>query len=237
MAGDHTATRILETAGEVFAEKGYAGATIRDICERAGVNLAAVNYYFRGKESLYVQTLQRAQSSHLREEEETLDGPGGTPPAVKLKNYIHQALTHMLVGEDEPWEMRLMMREIIDPTPAGSRVLRDHFRKRVHQLQEILAQILPPETLDHKRHQIGFSIMGQCTLYRGLGKMIPLIVEEEELTGHYGLDELADHIAEMSLAALGLVPPLTRSAERKPRHGQMLAVATQTANSRGRKRT
>jgi AcrR family transcriptional regulator len=35
---------ILKTAGEVFAEKGYRKATIRDICKHSVVNLAAINY-------------------------------------------------------------------------------------------------------------------------------------------------------------------------------------------------
>ena len=58
MAEESTRARLLETAGEVFAEKGYEAATVREICEKAGVNLAAVNYYFGGKELLYVQTLE-----------------------------------------------------------------------------------------------------------------------------------------------------------------------------------
>ena len=49
---------ILETAGEVFAEQGYRKATIRNICKRSGVNLAAINYYFGDKERLYLAVLK-----------------------------------------------------------------------------------------------------------------------------------------------------------------------------------
>jgi AcrR family transcriptional regulator len=38
--------RLLSAAGREFAERGYEAATVRDICLAAGVNLAAVNYYF-----------------------------------------------------------------------------------------------------------------------------------------------------------------------------------------------
>ena len=48
-----TEKRLLEAAGEVFAEFGYRAATVRQICEKAGANIAAVNYYFGDKEKLY----------------------------------------------------------------------------------------------------------------------------------------------------------------------------------------
>ena len=51
--------RILDVAEELFAEKGFTGTSIREVTKRAGCNLAAVNYYFHGKENLYVEVFQR----------------------------------------------------------------------------------------------------------------------------------------------------------------------------------
>jgi len=45
--------RLLEAAGEVFAEHGFKGATIQEISQRASANIASVNYHFRDKETLY----------------------------------------------------------------------------------------------------------------------------------------------------------------------------------------
>ena len=45
-----TEMRVLEAAGEVFADLGYRAATVRQICEKAGANIAAVNYYYGDKE-------------------------------------------------------------------------------------------------------------------------------------------------------------------------------------------
>ena len=60
VAQDPTKVRLLEAAGEEFAEKGYELARVRSICERAGANLAAVNYHFGDKEQLYLDVLREA---------------------------------------------------------------------------------------------------------------------------------------------------------------------------------
>ena len=57
---ERTRDKILSAAGEVFAEQGFEGATIRAITERAGVNVAAVNYHFRDKAELYTRIWLRS---------------------------------------------------------------------------------------------------------------------------------------------------------------------------------
>ncbi|WP_255211011.1 TetR/AcrR family transcriptional regulator [Methylogaea oryzae] len=57
---DPTRDRLLRAAGQVFAEKGFREATVREICRHAEVNVAAVNYHFRGKEALYGEALAYA---------------------------------------------------------------------------------------------------------------------------------------------------------------------------------
>ncbi len=48
---------ILVTALQLFAEKGFEGTTVRDIAEKASVNVAMVNYYFGSKDKLFEQIL------------------------------------------------------------------------------------------------------------------------------------------------------------------------------------
>ena len=57
--GDVTAARILDAAEELFAERGYAGTTLRDVAGRVGVRNPSIYNHFAGKEALYQAVLER----------------------------------------------------------------------------------------------------------------------------------------------------------------------------------
>ncbi len=56
----NTRERLLETATELFAEKGYAGTSVREIVDRAGVSKPVLYYYFKSKEGLFYAILEWA---------------------------------------------------------------------------------------------------------------------------------------------------------------------------------
>src|SRR4030042_554696 len=61
-----TPKSLLATASVIFAEKGYRDATIAEICELAGANVAAVNYHFGDKGSLYVEAWRHSFVESLK---------------------------------------------------------------------------------------------------------------------------------------------------------------------------
>jgi AcrR family transcriptional regulator len=63
--GDQTKTLILETALEMFRERGYNETTMRAVAQKAGVSLGNAYYYFRSKEYLIQAFYQRLHDSHL----------------------------------------------------------------------------------------------------------------------------------------------------------------------------
>lgn len=207
MSNDQTCRQIIEAAGPVFAEKGYQAATVREICSRAGVNLAAVNYYFGGKEQLYVETFKRA---HPLDKAGIAmpEWPEGTPPETKLRDYIGTLMKRLTGVESAPWQGQMMLREMMQPTPACWELLQEFFREDFAILQSILGEILPPETPQHRREQIGFSIIAQCVHYRAARKVINMLVPPSRRETHYQSEQLAGHIAAFTLAALGLGPPV-----------------------------
>jgi AcrR family transcriptional regulator len=207
--------RVLETAGQIFAEKGFEGATVREICKRAGANIAAVNYYFRDKERLYVEAVKSAACGSV----ETTPMPAwpvGTPPTVKLRDFIRVMVGRLMDPDKPAWHARLMMRELTEPTSACAEWVRDYVRPNAEVLGGILVDLLPPGTTGFKRYLTVFSIMGQCLHY-----MQCKPVHERLLGDEYARitpEVVADHIAEFSLAALGVKgvrPKAARAASKR----------------------
>jgi len=197
---DDTRHRLLQVAGEVFAENGFSAATVREICERAGANIAAVNYHFRDKEHLYIEVIRHAH--HGGVEDLPPEWKLGTPPAVKLREYIRHMLTRILEDERPVWHAQLMLREMTEPTQACVALVESYLRPRYDRLDEVITELVSAETSATDRHLIAFSIVGQCLHFKVLRRIGPLLVGEAEYRT-YDVARLANHVAQFSLAALG----------------------------------
>ncbi len=198
---DATRQRVLHAAGPIFAEKGFADATVREICAAANTNQAAVNYHFGDKQGLYLEVVKLAHTKRM-EQVPPAQWPTDTEPAEKLRIFIRTTLTRMLETRDLQWPTCLMMREMLQPTIACQSLVEDFIRPQLAQLLEILDEFLPAETTPARRYQTAFSIIGQCLHYRVAGEIVSLLIPAEEIASDYGVDQLAEHITDFSLAAL-----------------------------------
>ncbi len=201
----------MNAAGPVFADKGFHGATVREICEAAEVNIASVNYHFGDKQRLYIETVKRAHQ--LRTERAPLPRwPAGTPADLKLRDFIRTLLTRMIATDEAPWQHRLMMQETLNPTQACREMVEDYIRPEFDRLLAILEELLPPEVPLVRRHQMAFSIVGQCLFYKIGGGVARILVSEDEFSEQFTAENLANHIADVSLAALGVLPSFAETA-------------------------
>ena len=209
-AGDDPRGRILSAAGQEFAERGYEAATVRDICLAAGVNIAAVNYYFGDKKRLYIESVKHAHEQ--RAAEVPLPEASGRPASERLHDFIDTTLQRMLGFSEQPWQGRLMLREVLQPTEACREMVEDyirpHFAKLVTVLDELCVRRLPEAEL----RRVAMSIMGQCFLYRAAGDVVGMLVPPDELAALHAPEALADHITRFALAALGVAAPLPETS-------------------------
>lgn len=113
--GLFTRSTVLEAAGRVFAEKGYLKATLREICERAGVNGAAVNYYFGGKDGLYEEVLVEAHRQLVSFEELSAVMESGGAPAEKLRSFL-ELVVRAALKAPELWGLPVLLREVASPS-------------------------------------------------------------------------------------------------------------------------
>lgn len=210
-SGDDPRERLLLAAGQEFAEKGYEAATVRDICLAAGANVAAVNYYFGDKRRLYIESVKHAHEQRVRQVPEPAWKPG-TPPAQKLRDFLGNTLERMLGFGQPPWQVRLMLREVLQPTEACRELVEDYFRPHFELLVSILSEISQGGLDEPHLRRVAVGVMGQCFVYRAAGEVVGMLVPADELASLHSLEALADHVTRVTLAALDASPSLAATS-------------------------
>jgi len=202
--------RLLQVAVEVFAECGFRKATVREICSRANVNVASVNYYFRSKEALYTQALAFAFSEANRLYPlDTIRDKSLLPEqrlTLIISNFLHKLLDDSHLG----LHSKLITREIADPTKALDAIIETAIVPQFTLLQEIIQQILGTSADKVIVQRCLLSIFGQCLMFKHSRSIIDRLYPEF-IADESAIQASAEHIAQFSLAAL------TRFAQQKER--------------------
>jgi AcrR family transcriptional regulator len=198
---EETRERVLRAAGPIFAQKGFEGATVREICAAAEVNLASVNYHFGSKERLYVETVGLAHREKLRRVP-LPELQEHAAPEIKLQMFVQTMLRRLLYDGRDGWETQLLVREMLQPTHACRPLVEDYIRPQFDFLLRIIAELLGEESAETRRHQIAFSIVGQCLHYRVAHEFVAILTGGEVASGSYDLEHLVAHITEFTLAAI-----------------------------------
>jgi len=196
-----TEERLLEAAGEVFAEYGYRGATVRQICEKAKANLAAVNYYFRDKDGLYLAVMRYLHTTGTDIYPPSLGLTPGANAEDKLHAFI-RSLLNRLLGEGRPnWHMKLAARELIEPTPALDVIVEEAIRPLSQELESIVQELLGSEAEDELVRLCMLSVVSQCGFYHHSRAVISRLYPVQKFTSQ-DIERLADHITRFSLSAM-----------------------------------
>jgi AcrR family transcriptional regulator len=200
VVADRTRAKLLEAAGEVFAEVGYYTATIREICTRAGANVALVNYHFGDKLELYTEVLRQSVGGAQKEAIRNALDQDAAPDQI-LRQAIRVMLQKMCGGDRPAWHFRLMAHELAQPTPAMSRVINEAMRPIYDGLRELIGAILQLPR-DHERTRLcTHSVIGQVAHYAHSRLVLARLWPELTMTAER-LEQIATHIAEFSLAYL-----------------------------------
>jgi len=210
---DETRRQILEAAGEVFAEVGFSRATVREICQRAGANIAAVNYHFGDKETLYTEVLRDSQRLAFQKYPPLLGVAADARPEEKLRAFVRSFLLRLFDNGPITRFGRIMSREMVEPTGALDGLLKERLRPMAGLLHGIMAEILGRSPDNDQVRLCVFSVVSQCVFYHHCRTMISRLAPEQRLDASV-VDHLAGHITDFSLAALKHLPD---AKTRKPR--------------------
>ena len=201
-----TKDRVIAAASALFAERGFRGTTVRDIAQRARVNLAAAHYHFGSKESLYLEVLRVQFAGVMIElgQRGARPGAGPTPlPEAALRTVLRTriaAMLELLLGPPPGSHGTLMMREMCDPSAALPDIVELVIQPLKRDMEAIVGGLLP-KLGSGAIERCVFSIVAQVLFYR---QMLPAL---QRMIGP-GIDTrpwqraTAEHIAEFSLGGL-----------------------------------
>lgn len=154
--GARARERLLHEATRIFAEKGFARASTREICQAAGQNVSAIRYYFGDKAGLYRATL-------LRPIEETSQAfVGFDDPDLSLDQALRRVMSGLLclpeAGALPDPEMRLYLREMLEPSGSFSGIVAQHILPMHERMVAMLARHTGAVGPDDDLHQLAFAL-------------------------------------------------------------------------------
>ncbi|MDR3564327.1 MAG: TetR family transcriptional regulator [Negativicutes bacterium] len=112
--------KLIAAATPLFAQKGFTAVTIRELAEAAEVNVAAISYYFGGKEALY-QAVLEGQIIPLSQVLRLTEGSLPLPPEERLAVYAKNIAS---IHRQRPYFVRIMLSELTNPTNCLEIVVR-----------------------------------------------------------------------------------------------------------------
>lgn len=128
---------LIQAAKHVFAEKGYEGATVKDLCDAAQVNASLVSYYFGGKEGLYRTCLETFGKDRLEVAERILSAPKNLDEMIlRLKLFAEEIV---IMNSREADTCRMMFRGMEKMDTISAEIFRNVFYRVFLALQNFLA--------------------------------------------------------------------------------------------------
>ena len=197
-----TRDRLIEAAGELFAEKGFKETTVRDIIERAGANLAAVNYHFGDKERLYEEVILHILNG-IKEE---FPVDKGIDESLSAEDRLHVFVSNMLYRFIDPqrpaWQSILFARERMNPRPIILTVIHEEISKVLVLLYSIVQELLGADAGADEMELCILSVMGQLMFQAHIrSSHAPPMFKKDNLTTDE-IKGLIRHITDFSLAGI-----------------------------------
>ena len=196
---DDTRQKLIDVAGQTFSEKGFEATTVREVCQLAGVNIAAIHYHFGDKERLYIEAVKHANCQQGVVE---FDWPAGCLPEQKLAGMIAHMVQMMLADDTPSWHIELMMRELARPTTACQALVEEFISPMFSQLLSIVSEFLHVDAPLIVRQRLAFSVVAQCLLYRYHRPIGRLLVGEETFQKMFDIQETARQITVFSIGGI-----------------------------------
>ncbi len=195
-----TKERLFLAAMQVFAEKGFKEATVREICQSAGsANINSINYYFGSKGKLYNRILEIIFSEYDRYEKILNDEDA---PEDRLRYFIH-SYCKMLYQEDriDSHATTILFREMARPSGYLNDLIDQYNKPRTARNLAMIREILGPIPSDETVRDCLISIGGQILYFSYAWPLFSRLFPEHPGIGKV-YEQWADHVFCFSMGGL-----------------------------------
>ena len=196
-----TREQLLAAASVVFAETGFRDATVREICERAGANIAAVNYHFGDKETLYSEVLKTAYARAHEKYPADFGLPSNAPGEQRLFAFVRAFLLRIFDEGPHSHHGKLMAREMVDPTAALDAIVREGIGQQAATISKIVRELFDGKASEELVRRCGMSVVSQVLFYHHCRPVISRLFPDLRFEAKQ-IDQLAEHITRFSLAGI-----------------------------------
>lgn len=209
-SGVSTRGKLLNAAGEVFAAKYYREATIAEICEKAEANIAAVNYHFKDKETLYREAWRYAFADSISKYPPDGGVCEDASPEERFRGQINAILRR--IADENNKELLIAQKEFVSPTGLLDEVIRKELKPMHDRTESLIRELLGSQATDIDVQYCTLSIINQCfnpiisNKLRVPRKNLP-VDGAPELNN---IGAFTDHIVMFSLAGLAAIRSKTR---------------------------
>jgi len=200
-AQDPTREKLIEAGSEVFAEVGFRNATVRQIVDRAGANIAAVNYHFGDQETLYAEVLKSAYLRALEKYPPDFGLPEKATVEQRLEAFVRSFLLRIFDEGPHSHHGKLMAREMVDPTSALDSLVGAAMGRQSEAIRLIVRDLLGRSASEETVRMCGMSVVSQVLFYHTCRPVIVRLFPNLKF-GPKDIERIAAHVTRFSLAAL-----------------------------------
>lgn len=176
----------------MFADKGFAGVSMRDISKAVNMSTAALYHYFPDKNTLYIDTVKYAFAD--KADAFSVAWQGTHSADTKLELFVISLIRELTL--DKVFHT-LILREIIDASPERMKMLaNDVFKEQFCFLLSVMKEIAP----EKDEHLLAISVLSLCKHHlemKPLRRHLPGWKQEHEEP-----EVLAKHVMELLLKGL-----------------------------------
>lgn len=195
--GDVTKSKILDAAGRLIAQNGFAQTTNKAIAKLANVDLAAINYHFDGRDGVYKAVLVEAHTHYLDEQQLLALVESVLPPTRKLEIFFETLVSKLV--EKDVWHSQVFIRELFSPTLHLQEFMASYGTRKFLSIRKIVSQVSGLDEDHPALLPCILSVVAPCLMLIIANTNVPTPLQS---ISQMDAQQLVQHLMTFSLAGL-----------------------------------